>query len=697
MSSPKPEPPTRTPAVTAAALQSGLDLLADGIAIFDADLALVYRNARFCTLRGYPTELCVPGTTIQGLLRFNAARDDYGSENAEDQVAEKVAEIQAFGSRKVDQPLADGRILRVRYEPLPEGGLVLCYTDVTEARRAAAELQRHRERLELVNEASSEGIYDWDTVADELHVSPRLNRIVGFDAEVLRSELWNARVHPNDRIKYRQAIVALFKREVEHLDVEYRFETASGKVVWVQDNAATVRDESGRAVHLVGAITDITARKRMEDDLVESQDRYARAMASIGVGVYDLDLANNEVYYSPGICETLDIPPEELQTPEDCPNRLHPDDLVLFRKNMTDHFQGLVPRFNVEVRYRARDDGWRWARQNGIAQIGADGRARRMTGYTGDITDERAMSAALDQARAQLQDAIESISEAFVLFDADDRLVMSNSRYRDFYAALSPALVPGASFEEIMRFGIENGAFPPQYSEPHRLTDRLEMRQEARGNAEVELANSRWVQVSEQRTGDGGMMTIYSEITGRKQRERELAELVERLGEARDQAMEATRTKSQFLANMSHELRTPLNAVIGLAEMLADDDEDDGLDDFVEPLQRILRVGRHLLHLINEILDLSKIEAGHLDLVIESFGSGDPCRRGRRNRPHARPGECQHPGLRTAGRPGPDERGPDPGPPGAAEPAFQRRQVHRKRRVRAEYRSRWRRDRRQRA
>jgi len=76
MSSPKPEPPTRTPAVTAAALQSGLDLLADGIAIFDADLALVFRNARFCTLRGYPTELCVPGTTIQGLLRFNAARGD---------------------------------------------------------------------------------------------------------------------------------------------------------------------------------------------------------------------------------------------------------------------------------------------------------------------------------------------------------------------------------------------------------------------------------------------------------------------------------------------------------------------------------------------------------------------------------------------------------------------------------------------
>ena len=615
MSSPETLPPGPAPLVAEGPLQSGLDLLPDGIGIFDADLVLVFRNARFCELRGYPAEFCVPGVTISDLLAYNAARGDYG----EEEVAQKITEIAAFGSREVDQATADGRILRVRYEPLPEGGLVLCYTDVTDVRRAEAEVQRHRERLELVNEASSEGIYDWDMVSDDLHISPRLNRIVGFPQKVLKSEFWNERVHPEDRRVYRDAIVALFKQETDHLYVEYRFQAASGEIIWAQDNASCVRDESGRAIRLVGAITDISERKRMDEALRESQERYALAMSSVGFGVYDWDIESDEIYYSPGIYETLDVPPEELRTPADWTNRLHPDDRAGFTRALLDHFNGETPRFSAEARYRARDGGCRWARQHGIALVGEDGRAYRMTGSTGDITEEKRMAAALDQARAQLQEAIESISEAFVLFDAEDRLVMSNSRYHDFYAGIEGALKPGATFEEIMRFGIENGAFPPQYSDPDWLPERLELRKQTRGRAEVELLDGRWVEVSEQRTGDGGMVTIYSEITERKQRERELAELVERLGEARDQAMEATRTKSQFLANMSHELRTPLNAVIGLAEMLAEDAEDDGLDDFVEPLQRILRAGRHLLHLINEILDLSKIEAGRLDLVIEKF------------------------------------------------------------------------------
>ncbi len=491
MSSPEATPPVPAASAGDGPLQSGLDLLPDGIGIFDRYLVLVFRNTRFCEIRGYPPEFCVPGITLDDLLRFNAARGDYGSENVEAQVKQKIEEIQAFESREIEQETPDGRILRVRYDPLPEGGPVLCYTDVTDVRRAEAELQRHRERLELVNEATSEGLYDWDTAENVLYLSPRLNRIVGFEEKSLTSEFWNQRVHPDDRESYRAAIVALFRRETEHLNCEYRFESASGAYVWVLDNASTVRDESGRVVRLVGAITDITERKRMEE--------------------------------------------------------------------------------------------------------------------------------ALDQARTQLRHAIESISEGFVLYDAEDRMVMCNSRFHEFYPKLKELLVPGIRFEDYLRHGIERHAFAPQYLEPEWLPARLEGRKQARGLSETELLDGRWLQIGERRTGDGGMVTIYSDITERKQREKELAELVERQGVARDQAMEATRTKSQFLANMSHELRTPLNAVIGLAEMLAEDADDDGLDDYAEPLRRILRAGRHLLHLINEILDLSKIEAGHLDLQIESF------------------------------------------------------------------------------
>jgi adenylate cyclase len=97
----------------------------------------------------------------------------------------------------------------------------------------------------------------------------------------------------------------------------------------------------------------------------------------------------------------------------------------------------------------------------------------------------------------------------------------------------------------------------------------------------------------------------------------QLGQLVDRLADARDAAMEATVAKSRFLANMSHELRTPLNAIIGITEMLMEDAEDTGDQSAREPLDRIARAGRHLLQLINEVLDLSKIEAGKLEINYE--------------------------------------------------------------------------------
>ena len=108
----------------------------------------------------------------------------------------------------------------------------------------------------------------------------------------------------------------------------------------------------------------------------------------------------------------------------------------------------------------------------------------------------------------------------------------------------------------------------------------------------------------------------------RQQAIAQLGEMVDRLAEARDAAMHATQTKSQFLANMSHELRTPLNAIIGITDMLAEDVRDDGDTAKVEPLERISRAGKHLLELINDILDLSKIEAGRMELHIETFSLG---------------------------------------------------------------------------
>ena len=106
---------------------------------------------------------------------------------------------------------------------------------------------------------------------------------------------------------------------------------------------------------------------------------------------------------------------------------------------------------------------------------------------------------------------------------------------------------------------------------------------------------------------DGGLFSIFTNITELKKREEELNKTITELDIAREKADAANQTKSQFLANMSHELRTPLNAIIGLTEMLKEDAADDGLEDFEEPLDRVFNAGKHLLTLINDVLDLSLI------------------------------------------------------------------------------------------
>ena len=209
------------------------------------------------------------------------------------------------------------------------------------------------------------------------------------------------------------------------------------------------------------------------------------------------------------------------------------------------------------------------------------------------------------QARQRLVDAIESISEGFALYDADDRLVLCNSRYRELlYPGIADVMQPGTPFETIVRRAGERGLVENSKGRLEEwVAERLASHRDPSGVLVQHRSHNRWIQISERKTTDGDTVTVYSDITDLKV--------------ARDEAMRAAETKSQFLANMSHELRTPLNAIIGITEMLREDAEDEGQDDLVEPLGRIHRAGNHLLHLINEILDLSKIEAGKLELHLE--------------------------------------------------------------------------------
>jgi PAS domain S-box-containing protein len=139
----------------------------------------------------------------------------------------------------------------------------------------------------------------------------------------------------------------------------------------------------------------------------QSEERYALAMESINEGVYDWNVDTGETYFSPPLRIMLGLSADEMVTSDDWFQRIHPDDLSGYRRTLIAHFKGETGRFEAEYRYRARDGSWRWVRHHGIALRGADGRAYRMVGATGDITEAKQREREI-QALGEVGQAISS-------------------------------------------------------------------------------------------------------------------------------------------------------------------------------------------------------------------------------------------------------------------------------------------------
>jgi signal transduction histidine kinase/CheY-like chemotaxis protein/HAMP domain-containing protein len=223
------------------------------------------------------------------------------------------------------------------------------------------------------------------------------------------------------------------------------------------------------------------------------------------------------------------------------------------------------------------------------------------------------LAAEAEMRRLTLSDAISSIEEGFALYDAADRLVLCNERYVALHQGLGAAIVPGIQFEQLVRDAVAGGVVLTGTQEPEDwIAWRLGQHQAPGGRPMTVRFGDAWVRVTERPTHDGGLVAVYTDITDEKLHAQEL-------DRSRHNAEKANQVKSEFLANMSHELRTPLNAIIGYSQILTEDAEDEGNTSAAADLRKIESAGNHLLQLINDVLDLSKIEAGRMELFLERF------------------------------------------------------------------------------
>ena len=373
-------------------------------------------------------------------------------------------------------------------------------------------------------------------------------------------------------------------------------------------------------------LKQIDAVRQQNNEEEISRQRYRAAVDGSNGGIWEVDLTRNTAFLSRSLAKTMGLAETETLI-------TLPQFLALFATGHRDQFYSLLKRaalngpFEIEMgasnlaiflscrgRPTQRDDG-----------------TKLVIGMALDITEARGAKARLQSAEARLFDALRSMNDSFVIWDQMDRLVLWNSKFEDFFGFKPGQLQQGMAYAMV------------EYHANQHIAQTVKMGNET-GN-EIQLGDGRWLRYLETHTADGGRVSIGTEVTTIRTREQQLqvnqdalektinvlrksqvriVELAENYEQEKIRAEEANQSKSEFLANMSHELRTPLNAINGFSDIMKKEMFGPlGDPSYKEYVNDILFSGQHLLSLINDILDMSKIEAGKMTLNTEPMIMSD--------------------------------------------------------------------------
>ena len=371
---------------------------------------------------------------------------------------------------------------------------------------------------------------------------------------------------------------------------------------------------------------------------LEGLEHMDAALARGRCGLWEWEVHFGRMEWSRSMYEILGLEPRgQLISFSRLRELMHEDDdrlLAIAEEVVT----GRTDHMDEVFRMRHADGHWVWLR----VRCELERTGRYLIGIAMDVTRTHELERQNRKNERRLKAAIENVSEAFVLWDADDRLVLCNEKFEEWHELTPDSLRPGTPRSEII----------PATRLRH-VESTLRAQDSGVRSYRAQLQDGRWVQVSERQMTDGYTASIETDITQLKTHEERLMTTERRLmatiddlrrsktelarhgaeletlssnyREQKEVAEQASQAKSDFLANMSHELRTPLNAIIGFSSMMREEafgplgTDDVGKEKYGEYLGDIHSSAAHLLGLINQILDMAKIEAGRYDLERETL------------------------------------------------------------------------------
>jgi PAS domain S-box-containing protein len=486
-------------------------------------------------------------------------------------------------------------------------------TDITTDKQLEEELRQANERLELAVRGSYINVWELD-LPDGVLESGRLTasnlwEALGYERPQAPPDYATvtALLHPDDRAAVQAAMRRYLAGETGEFEIEIRFRHEDGSYRWMLSRAVAVRDARGKPIRFVGSGVDITERKRADEALRESEQRWRSLTEALPQLVWAATPDGSCDYFSTQWTQHTGVPQSELlgwrwlET-------LHPDDRERTRRVWLDSVAGRGP-YDVEYRVRRRDGVHRWFKTRGVPIRDGEGNIVKWFGTCTDITDLRQTEVQLRASEERFRGTFENAAVGIAHTDLEGRFLRVNEKL---------CHILGCTREELLTKKVQDITCPEDWT-----TDLSPLHSLLRGEVPSFSRDKRYlrkdgspvwvaVSVSLQRDAAGtplNTISVARDISHRKRLETELRQ-------AKEAAESANRAKDEFLANVSHEIRTPMNAILGMTELVLDTPL---TEDQRQCLQTVKSAADNLLGVINDLLDFARIEAGKLELDPADF------------------------------------------------------------------------------
>ena len=485
---------------------------------------------------------------------------------------------------------------------------------VVERDAKEAALRESEQALDLAVRGAGIGTWNRDIRTGVLVWSDRCKWLFGVPPDAAMSyERFLAALHPEDRGRAQAAVQEAIESHTEYV-IEYRTLWPDGSEHWIAAIGRGFYDEAtGLAVRMSGIALDITRRKRAEAALRERTERYELVVAGAGTAIWDWDVVDGRVFYSPQWKAMRGYADEEIgDSGEEWSSRIHSEDAERVLAAIRAHVEGKTAVFAEEYRILCKDGSWRWASDRGICQRDETGRAVRMAGSETDITERKVAAAAVRESERRLRLITDLVPHSIFAKDAQGRFIFSNRAFAAAFgrvpeqmlghtdSELLPDQEEVAAFQQSDRAVIESGAqtFIPE----ERFTSP---------DGRVFILQTMKVPFTVSGSGKPAVLGVAVDITERKLAEEEIrrlnASLEQRVAERTAQLAEVNRDLESFSYSVSHDLRAPLRAVNGYARMLLAD-YSERLDEEGRRLAEVIRrEGERMGQLIDALLAFSRL------------------------------------------------------------------------------------------